>query len=156
MNELLITDAMKKHGNSVLRTAASITGNLQDAEDVFSDVFFTLWKCEKTFVSDGHMKLWLIRVTVNKAINNKKQAYNRYRASLCENLPAQEKEALSHDVPKALMTLTQSERVILYLHYYEGYKYIEIAKMLRTKESSVRSKALRARNQLKDFLSNQN
>ena len=153
MNENLLSDAIKIYGNSVLRTAVCITGNLQDAEDVFSDVFFAAWQADKPFESDKHFKAWLIRVTVNKAKNIRKQAHNRYKAELTENIPYPDMEEKSgFDVPCALLRLKPKERAVLFLHYYEGYTYGEIASMLKMREVSVRSKALRARAHMKDFL----
>jgi len=151
LDESFVAEAMKNHGDSVLRVAASVTGSLPNAEDVFSDVFFTLWRLKKTFEHDTHLKAWLIRVAVNKAKNVKMQAFNRHKAQLNENIPAPDNR-LDYDVPKALARLKPAERAVLYLYYYEGYTYGEIAAMLALRESSVRSKALRARAQMKDFL----
>ena len=152
MDERLIAVLMKKYGDSVLRVAASVTGNLSSAEDVFSDVFFTLWQLQKTFESEGHLKAWLIRVAVNKAKNVKNQAYNRYKTALFENIPATEAQR-DYDVEQALARLKPIERAVVYLRYYERYTYVQIAEMLNLRENSVRSKALRAREQMKGFLS---
>jgi RNA polymerase sigma-70 factor (ECF subfamily) len=152
LDERFLATAMEKYGDSVLRVAASITGNLPSAEDVFSCVFFTLWQLKKTFSCEGHLKAWLIRVAVNKAKNVKNQAYNRHRAELNESVAATEMEP-NCDVPKALARLKPAQRAVLYLHYYEGYTYAEIATMLNLRESNVRSVALRARGQMKNFLS---
>ena len=152
MDEGLIADKMKAYGNSVLRVAASVTGNLSDAEDVFSDVFFTLWRTGQTFLSEEHCKAWLVRVAINKAKNIRKQAYNRYKTTMPDNVAAAQNQPCN-DVTKALQRLKSCERAVVYLHYYEGYGYGEIAETMNLRENTVRSKALRARAQMEYFLS---
>lgn len=156
MSERHIAEAIKKHGDSVLRVANSVTGNRSDAEDVFSDVFFALWRYNKAFLSAEHLKAWLIRVAVNKAKNIRKRAHNRYKAGLHDNVAATDiPNDSNYDVAKALEKIKPDERAVLYLHYYEGYTYGQIARMLDLRENSVRSKAMRARSQMKGLLGNQ-
>ena len=156
MSERHIAEAIKKHGDSVLRVATSVTGNLSDAEDVFSDVFFSLWQYNKAFLSSKHLKAWLIRVAVNKAKNIRKRAHNRYRAELHDNIALVD---VPYDrnftVTQVLERLKPDDRAVLYLHYYEGYTYGQIARMLGIRESSVRSKAMRARGEMKELLNSQ-
>ena len=152
MDERLLADSMQKFGDSVLRASFSVTGNRSDAEDVFSDVFFTLWQLQKSFASETHLKAWLLRIAVNKAKNVRKLAVNRRNAELSENIPAPETIFVS-EVAEAMERLKPDERIVLYLHYYEGYTYGEIADTLLLRETSVRGKALRARERMKEFLS---
>jgi len=152
LDELVISDAMRLYGNTILRIATSVVGNRTDAEDVFIDVFFTLWKQNKSFESEEHKKAWLIRVAINKAKNVSKQAYNRYKASLCENHPSPEIEP-EIDLQKALNLLKPLDRIIMFLHYYEGYTYCEVGKLMGMRENTVRSNAQRAREKMKNFLS---
>ena len=152
MTEQLLEVAMKNHGNTVLRVAYSILGNRHDAEDVFNDVFFALWQYKKEFAGENHLKAWLIRVTLNKAKNVKKQAFNRYNTQLDDNIIAPEIDGQNGDVLQALKKLKLKARAVVYLHYYEGYNYTEIAKMLKQSEGNIRIIALRTREQLKELL----
>ncbi|MCL2861690.1 MAG: RNA polymerase sigma factor [Firmicutes bacterium] len=152
MRENFLKEVMDKFGDTVLRVAVSVCGNLSDAEDVFSDVFFTLWRINKSFSSAEHLKAYLIRIAINKAKNIKKSAYNRHRATLHENIFTEFPEK-NLDVQNALEKLKPRERSVIYLHYYEGYSYAEIAKMLSIREASARSIALRAREEMREVLS---
>jgi len=51
-----------------------------------------------------------------------------------------------------IFELHQEERVIVYLHYYEGYTTAEIANLLEMKVNTVGSKLRRARMKLKLML----
>lgn len=154
MDESFVEAAMSEHGGTVLRAAVSVTGSRWDAEDVFSDVFFALYKYGGGFYSRAHLKAWLIRVALNKAKNVKKSAFISKRAELTENIPA---SGTGTDgggaVLNALQKLKARERAIVYLHYYEGYSLKEIAPLMSLREGSVRSALSRARADLKELLS---
>jgi RNA polymerase sigma-70 factor (ECF subfamily) len=149
LNEQFVEYAMGKYGNTVLRVAASVTGNRADAEDIFSDVFFALHR-QAGIGSDNHLRAWLIKVAVNMAKNVKKSAWSRKREALDESLAAPVREG--GETLDALQKLKPKSRAVIYLHYYEGYIFREIAFMLGIREASARSIANRARNELKDIL----
>ena len=48
--------------------AFNICKNVQDAEDVVQDTFISYISLKKDFESDSHIRAWLIRVAINKAI----------------------------------------------------------------------------------------
>ena len=154
MDDRFIEDAMKNYGDTVLRAAASVTGNQPDAEDVFSDVFFALFRYHAGFVSEEHLKAWLIRVALNQAKNLRSSYWSQNRLPLSESIPAPEQDLTSaYDVPAALQALEPDSRAAVYLHYYEGYAYRDIAGMLLLSEGGVRTKVARARAELKAYLS---
>ncbi len=51
-----------------------------------------------------------------------------------------------------IFELVQEDRVIVYLHYYEGYTTAEIANLLEMKVNTVGSKLRRVRMKLKTIL----
>ena len=153
MHEKFFNDTIAKYGDTVLRVATSITGNLTEAEDVFSDVFFVLWQSKKDFESEEYLKAWLIRVAINKAKNQKRLASNRYNVELNEAIAASKDKEVISDIDEAMSRLEDVEKAILYLHYFEGYSFVEIAKMMDLPDATVRSKAKRAREAMKEFLS---
>jgi RNA polymerase sigma-70 factor (ECF subfamily) len=53
------------------------------------------------------------------------------------------------DVRDAILRLPEKQRMVIVLHYMEGYKTAEIAKILRVPEETVRSRLKRARATLK-------
>ena len=50
------------------------------------------------------------------------------------------------------MKMKSKNRIVLYMHYYEGYSTREIAEILGEKENAVTSQLYRGRKQLKDLL----
>ena len=53
----------------------------------------------------------------------------------------------------AVMALRPKYRVVIFLHYYEGYKLEEIARLLNLPRGTVGTQLKRAREQLKKSLS---
>lgn len=56
----------EKHMDTVFRVAYGWLRNPDDANDVTQDVLIELYKTDKAFESEAHLKNWLIRVTVNR------------------------------------------------------------------------------------------
>ena len=152
MDERFIEAAMKNYGDTVLRAAASVTGNKPDAEDVFSDVFFALFKYRGEFNSEDHLKAWLIRVTLNKAKNVRGSYRATHSAQLFDNIAAPEPPESAYDVPAAMQGLDPESRAAVYLHYYEGYRYAEVGAVLGMSEAGARTKVARARGLLRELL----
>jgi len=150
INERFIENAITIFGLSIIKIAFSITGNKHDAEDVSSDVFLTLWKTKKRFETKEHLKAWLIRVTINKARNLVGQAFYKHCAELKDDIYYEDKK--DNRVKEALSKLKPKARAIVYLYYYEGYSHKEIGQLLKMKESSIRLRALRAREKMREIL----
>jgi len=135
------------YADSVFKLAMVKTKNKQDAEDVFQDTFIKLYRCDKIFESDEHIKRWLMKVTVNTSLDLLKLFWNRKTEELDEGLPFQDQTY--HEVWNEIKKLPERYRVPIHLFYFEGYSTEEIADMLHDKPSTVRSKLHRA----KDILS---
>lgn len=56
------------------------------------------------------------------------------------------------NVLKAVMSLPDKYRIVVYMYYYEGYSTPEISKIIGKSEATVRSLLHRARSGLKDVL----
>jgi len=144
-----IQSAVEAYLDMVFRIAYQNTANYSDAEDVTQEVFIKLMK-ERRFISEEHMKAWLIRVTINLCKDLKKSFWHRRTESLPnEWQPAEGPQASFMD---ELRRLPKNYRNVLYLYYFEGYTVPEIAKILGNKENTVSSWMTRARKKLKTLI----
>lgn len=57
-----------------------------------------------------------------------------------------------HQLYDSLMKLPDIQRIPIYLHFYEGYTYKEIAKILKISESAVAMRISRGKDELKKRL----
>lgn len=142
---------LKEYGNHVLRLAYSYLHNMQDAEDILQETLIRYLQSAPDFQSSEHEKAWLLRVAANLSKN--RIDYNRLRETdeLDEKLQAEEREDLAF-VWEAVRDLPENYREVIHLYYYEGYSTKEIAKLLQSRESTVRSNLKRGREKLKAIL----
>ena len=66
--EILLRNAMEHHGAAVYRLALCRMQSVQDAEDVYQDVFLRLLGQEASAWDGEHLRAWLLRCTVNRAM----------------------------------------------------------------------------------------
>lgn len=144
-----IKHAVKTHSTSLVRLAFTYTRNVQDAEDIVQEVFFTYLEKAPAFVDEAHEKAWLIRVTVNKckdALRKRKNAPLPLNEDIL-SLPPEE-----HTLLSAVLELEDKYKLPLHLHYYEGYSIAEIARILQANPATVGSWLQRGRALLKNQL----
>lgn len=142
-----------RHYLMVYRLAlAKCGGKIENAEDVFGEVFFQLLKYlkkGKTFNDINHEKAWLIRVTLNCS----KVIFRTYSRGSSTELTQEQFYAMmtneTTDVFDAVMELSEKYRVVIHLFYYEDYSIKEIAEIIGVNENTVKSRLLRARKMLK-------
>lgn len=150
MNNEQLTLYIKEHGDTVYRAAYNYVKDPADSEDIVQETFLKLYRADKEFESKDHIKAWLIRVAINLAKNHIRSAPVVRKAELDENLIHAENE--DNDLHAALQSLPDKYRIVIYLHYYEGYGTREIASLLRLTESNVKARLKRGREKLKAYL----
>ena len=143
-----VNDLVSRYADMLFRIASLRLSSRADAEDAVQTVFLTYLTKRKLFASDEHCKAWLIRVVINLCHNINKRNSARRTESL-EVLSGETPAEETSTVLREIMALSPHYRDVIYLHYYEGYKLREIARLLRKNESTVGTWLVRAREQLK-------
>ena len=146
--------AAEKYRDNIYAVAFNYFKNAPDADDIVQDVLLKLYRTDKIFESEDHVRNWLLRVTVNQCKKISISSWFR------KNVPLETyAESLEYETPEesdlffAVMNLPKKYRIIVHLFYYEDYSTKDIAEMLRLKEPTVRTRLMRARKILKERLS---
>ena len=148
------TGIFRRHVKTVYRLAFPYLGSVADAEDATQGVFMKLVSAPRTFESEEHEKAWLIVCTSNLCKDLLKSAARKRR----DDMPVDVADGRTHDpfefddVTRAVLDLPETHKDCVYLHYYEGYKTDEIARMTGTPPSTVRNRLRDARAMLKKKL----
>jgi RNA polymerase sigma-70 factor (ECF subfamily) len=139
------------HQRRVLHTALRILGNLQDAQDATQEVFLRLYKYLDRFDTSRSLSPWLYRLTVNVChdITKKRPQTSELPETLTAN--SSDHSADIQIMTQALATLPEKERSALVLRDIEGLSTKEVAEILGSTETTVRSQISRARIKLKEF-----
>ncbi|MBQ7975171.1 MAG: sigma-70 family RNA polymerase sigma factor [Clostridia bacterium] len=136
----------------IYKLAISQARDVHLAEDVTSNVFLKYMESKKVFESEEHIKAWLLRVTINEARSVFSSSWFKKTVPLDETLEAAGIPEEESEVYLAVMRLPEKYRTVIHLFYYEDFSVLEIANILNTKESTVKSQLLRGRNLLKNAL----
>lgn len=142
---------VETYGDMILRLCHSWLRSPHDAEDICQTVFLKVLERGRTFESPAHEKAFLIRMTINACKDELKAARRRNVAlDACpeQTVPASSGGALA----EAIAALDENYRIVIYLHYYEGYTAREIASFLRVPVPTVTTRLRRARAQLGKLL----
>ena len=123
--------------------------SVPDAEDAAQTVFRRVMERAEPFRDPEHEKAWLIVTARNECRDQLRHWWRRCRedASALEALAWEQPEDGS--IWEQVAALPDKHRLVLYLHYYQGYTTDEIAQMLGDNPSTVRSRLVQARKKLK-------
>ena len=140
----------KRNNKRLFLIALSFTANQYDAEDILQNSFMKLLKTKTEFENDEHIDKWLTSVTVNESKNLLKSAFRKKSADFEDYVATCSFESdKSEDLFNAVMSLPKKLRTVIHLFYYEDMTIKEIADMLNIKQSAVKTRLCRAREQLK-------
>ena len=132
------------------RLSVSYLHSDADAQDAVQQALEKAWQ-HRSRVGDGAFRPWLTRIVINEC---KTQLRRAKRVQPSDQLEAYAGTTPPPDIAlsDALSRLPDKLRTPLLLHYREGFSVEEVAKSLRVPASTVRSRLYRARNALRDQL----
>lgn len=128
------------------RISRTLLKSPADCEDAVQEALLRAWSRLDTLKQSQYFETWLVRILINECRNlhRKRPAIE---VELPQNLPGAGCETSA--LFDALMALGQKYRIILELHYIEGYKTREIAALLHLPESTVKWRLVQGRKELK-------
>lgn len=141
---------IKLYHQTVYRAAVSLVHNAAEADDIVQETFIKLFNSHKSFTSDEHCKAWLIRTAINLSKDLLKSFRFTHTEELDEAIPAESRE--ERELTEALSKLPSKYRVVIHLHYFEGYSSGEIAEILGISATAVTTRLARAREKLKKLM----
>jgi RNA polymerase sigma-70 factor (ECF subfamily) len=145
--------------------AMKLLGTMEDAQDAAQEVFLRAYKYLHRLDLQKPIEPWLMRMTVNvcKNVARKRQRrLNTFSEVETPDVPAPSKscdpyagiveEQERQMLWKALNSLPEKERIAITLRDIEGFSTSEVAAILESSESTVRSQVSRARVRMKDAI----
>ena len=158
---VVVEQTVRQYADMVYRLAVSNTNVVQDAEDVFQEVFVKLVRYKDTIEDEEHLKAWLIRVTINEARRLEGSAWKK-NVSLDDSddggdfAPPEEEGGETPEeayisgeerdiVLKEVQALPQKYREVIHLFYYEEMKITEMTQVLGINEATIKTRLRRAR-----------
>lgn len=141
------------------------------AEDILTEVFVIVWRKVSKFNFDtGNVYTWLVTLARNKAIDSLRRERNENKSTNLYDdeyedyfiIPTLDKSldsldlktaiAIKPKIERALSKLTDTQKYVLHLAYYEGFTIEEISEKLNVPLETVRMKVMNALHSLREFL----
>ena len=160
---------VEKYKRKVFRLAFQVLRDQEEALDVAQEAFVKAFRALPAFKGDSAFYTWLFRITMNVALDRKRQRATRAKSLGAEDVPPEEWErtATSTDpdpedvatgvetrerIRKGLDSLSEPHRAIIILSDIEGLQYREIAEVLGIPMGTVMSRLHHARKRLREVL----
>ncbi len=145
-------DIILYYKNDLYKIARTRLNRNEDIDDAIQETILSAYQSLNKLINVSKFKSWIITILINKCNYIYKQNVNiiSYDYIEGEKLILTSEELDSNiEFDDLLNELDKDEKTILVLYYCEGYKTIEIAKMMHINNSTVRTKMHRARKKLK-------
>ena len=141
-----------KYMDTVFRLAFSYLKFPADADDVTQNVLLSLYRTDRTFESEEHVRNWLMRVTVNECRKFWRRPFRSHENidDYAETLAFEDQSY--RELFEAIMRLDKAKRLAIVLYYIEGYSIKEIAEILDVPAATVGTRLARARKELAQYL----
>lgn len=124
----------------------------EQVDDIVQETYLKAWKNFNSFREESSYKTWIYRIAMNVIHDEfrKKRKFENYDEHKFDPV---EVDFLNSDlIFKALAKLKESERDLFILYFYFSYTFEEIAKMLSTSESTVKSRVYKGKETFLIFL----
>ncbi|USF27762.1 ECF RNA polymerase sigma factor SigR [Firmicutes bacterium ASF500] len=147
-----VASLYRRHVDMVYQICLMLMKNVPDAEDAVQTVFRKVMEYDRPFRDHEHEKAWLIVTARNECRNQLKHWWRTRRESeeVLNTLAWEQPE--DGALWETILRLPEKYRLVLYLHYYQGYTALETAEILGRNPSTVRGWLVQARGKLKELL----
>lgn len=141
-------DLVRNNRDNMFALIYRMTGDRETALDLMQDTFFTAFKELSRFREDANFSSWLYRVASNKTLNYLKRRkilsflpLSRLQGSepTVEMESAMERSEISAALLKRVEELPPKQKLIFNLRYYQELSFVEIARILKKSESTVKT-----------------
>ena len=156
-DERSMTELFMTYKDYVMRSAFIMLRSRDEAEDVTENVFYKVFTNLQSFDMERDFHPWLSRIIRNECYTflkkNRRQITNT--DSWLDTITSEDTHPETiHLVQSVLEQLSQKEREIIQLRFYQELTFEEIAKVLSTSVGNVKVRIHRAINKLKEMMPN--
>lgn len=157
---------VKKYQNKVANLIFKIIGDKNIVEDLTQEVFLRVMESIREYKFGSAIYTWIYRITVNICIDEIRKR-QRLRAYSLDNTISQnpksepsyspiekafERKEMREIIENAISKLPAEYKAVIILREFEDLSYEEIAKILKTRIGTVKSRIFRARKLLAEYL----
>lgn len=154
-HEAIFEQWLIQHRGIIAKIIRSFTANPSDAEDLFQDITFALWRSIPSFRGESQPSTWIWRIALNQALSwkrsEKSNPATHQAASKRVSENSTEQAVLVDRIYEAIRALKPIDRSLMMLSL-DGCSYSEISMVTGLSETNVGARLTRARQQLNQQL----
>lgn len=162
---------VQMHDRQVLKLARQMLNNLEDAQDVYQEIFIKVFRSLPSFRFESGFATWLYRIVINQCLNYRQWRSRRRFLSFDsphedtetganylppDKGPDPEKAALNQELRReialAMESLSDKQRAVFVLRHFHDQKLQDIAKTLGCAEGTVKNYLFRATQRMQEKL----
>lgn len=161
-------ELVQRYERDVFNLAYRMLSERGEAEDAAQEAFMRAYSNLDRYDMERSFKTWLLSITSNHCIDRLRRRRLIWLSleeplpphpALTSDIPGPEEQPLTNErnalVQEMLADLSPDYRLAVVLRYWYDMSYAEIAEMLDTTESAIKSRLFRARQALADYLNAQ-
>lgn len=144
----------ERFADRVFRYALTLLRNRHLAEEVVQETMIAVWKSAGSFRGRSRVSTWIFGIARNQAhtlLRREVAGKRRFDEKVWIPDPAVEVER-EELVRAAMNLLPKEQREVVFLTFYEGLSYREIARILAIPEGTVKSRMYHAKQKLAEAL----
>ena len=151
----------RRYNGRVYNFSLQRLDNPADAAEVLNEVMLEVWRGARSFAGRARVSTWLLGIAHHKSIDllrrRGRRAANRLEVDIRDERPDPGPAAVAGAqdaqlVRQCLERLPAAQRQVVYLTFYEGLSYAEIARVLEIPEGTVKTRMFHARKALANCL----
>lgn len=164
-DEAALADLVRLFEGRIFRLACRVIGDPVRAEDATADALARVWaKCAR-WHGDSAAGTWVYRVALRVILDTRRSRRRWWPwAAVTEELPdphpgpaevatdADERAKTASRVRAALGRLTEADRALVHLYYFEQRGLAEIAEIMDATRDALKMRLSRARDRLRELL----
>lgn len=151
-NDKAFLKLFQQYEEDIYRMAYVYVRNKDDALDVVQEVAYQSFKKLDTLKEPNYFKTWLIKITINCAINfrKKNQKVIQLKPEFEELIGSDDEDiSLSLSLQELMNTLQEDEKNVVLLKFYHDHTLKEISELLEIPLGTAKSVLYRALNKLR-------
>lgn len=157
---------LKAYKEKIYYHVRKIVVDHDDADDVTQETFIKIWRNLDKFRGDSKLYTWLYRIATNEALTFLQKKRKDNSVSIDDNellvagLESPRSDAyldgdeIQLKLQKALLELTDKQRIVFNLKYFENLKYEEIAEITDTSVGGLKATYHFAVKKIEEYLTN--
>ncbi len=145
-------EAVTEYRIDMYRVCRSLLDSDADAEDAVSEAVLRAWASFGRLRDAQAFKSWLIKIAVNCAYEHRRKNVNLVYPGDLELIAGAYEDGHNFGLWDLVMRLPDDFRAATVMYYFSGMSTKDIAKALKVREGTVRSRLSRARKMLRTVL----